>query len=135
MNVQKILVAGVLGGVFSFFLGWLMWGMLFKDAMPDNVPGLMKAEADMVWWAMILSNLMFGIFLAYIFVQWSSISTWMTGASAGATIGFLLTCSLDLGFFAMSNMHTMNSMLMDIALNTVYFAITGAFMGWWLGRK
>ncbi len=135
MNFQKILVTGLIGGVFSFFLGWLLWGIIFKDAMPDNVPGLQKSESDMVMWAMVLSCLFLGLLLAYIFVQWSGISTWQSGLTAGAIIGFLLTCSVDLGLFSMTNMHTVRTILMDIGINTFYYAAIGAVMGWWLGRK
>ena len=95
----------------------------------------MKPESEMVMWAMIVSNLVFGIFLAYVFVRFGDVNSWMAGAKEGAIFGLLYVVSLDLGFFAMSNMHTMNSMLADIALNTVYCAVVGAVMGWWLGRK
>ncbi|MBK8669038.1 MAG: hypothetical protein IPN89_06035 [Saprospiraceae bacterium] len=103
--------------------------------MPDNVPGLQKSESDMVMWAMVLSCLFLGLLLAYIFVQWSGISTWQSGLTAGAIIGFLLTCSVDLGLFSMTNMHTVRTILMDIGINTFYYAAIGAVMGWWLGRK
>ena len=135
MNTNKVLVTGLIGGVFAFFFGWLFYGILFKDLMPNNVPGLMKPESEMVMWAMIVSNLVFGIFLAYIFVRMGDVTTWLSGAREGAIFGLLYAVSLDLGFYSMSNMHTMNSMLADIAMNTVFNAVVGALLGWWLGRK
>ncbi|MBK8517474.1 MAG: hypothetical protein IPL55_14660 [Saprospiraceae bacterium] len=135
MNTNKILVAGLIGGVFSFFFGWLIYGILLADMMPENVPDLNRAEADMIWWAVIVSNLLYGILFAYVFVQWASISTWMGGAKAGAILGFLITASYDTGLFAFTKMHTMQSMIMDIVVGTIFAAIVGAVIGWWLGRK
>lgn len=136
MNANKILVAGVVGGIFAFLLGYVVWGILLKDAMPDNVPGLMRPESEMIYWALIVSNIIFGIFLSYIYVEWANISTWMTGARAGAILGFLITASYDLSFYSMSNMFGgMGELLMDIVANTVWSAIIGAFIGWWLGWR
>lgn len=136
MNANKILVAGVVGGIFAFLLGYVVWGILLKDALPDNVPGLMRPESEMIYWALIVSNIIFGIFLSYIYVEWANISTWMTGARAGAILGFLITASYDLSFYSMSNMFGgMGELLMDIVANTVWSAIIGAFIGWWLGWR
>ena len=135
MNTNKILVAGLIGGVAAFLLGWLVFGILLKDAMVSPVAGFMKPEEDMIWWAMIASNLIWGMTYAYIFVQWASISTWMTGAKAGAILGLLISLSYDLSFFAMTNMFTMQSMLMDVLASVFMSAAIGAVIGWWLGRK
>ena len=135
MNTNKILVAGLIGGVFAFFFGWLVFGFLFPDLMKIPLEGFMKAETDMVMWAMIASNLLWGLLMAYIFVQWANISTWLAGAKAGATLGFLISAAYDFGFFAMTNMYTLNSMLIDIVVNTLFVGIIGAVIGWWLGRK
>lgn len=135
MNTNKILVAGLIGGIFAFFFGWLVFGLLFPDLMKIPLEGFMKSEADMVMWAMFVSNLLWGLLMAYIFVQWANISTWMAGAKAGATLGLLISAAYDFGFFAMTNMFTLNSMLIDIVVNTLYVGILGAVVGLWLGRK
>jgi hypothetical protein len=58
MNTNKILVAGLVGGVFAFFFGWLVFGILFPDLMKIPIDGFMKPETDMVIWAMVISNLL-----------------------------------------------------------------------------
>jgi hypothetical protein len=135
MNTNKILVAGLVGGVFSFFFGWLVFGIILKDMAPNNIEGLMRADEDFVVWAMVISNLLYGLLFAYIFVEWASISTWMTGGKAGAILGFLIAGSYATSMFAMTNMNTMQSMIIDVVSNTIYSAIVGAVVGWWLGRK
>ncbi|MBK9256332.1 MAG: hypothetical protein IPM42_12665 [Saprospiraceae bacterium] len=136
MNTNKIVVAGIIGGVFSFFLGWLLWGILFKDMGASGMASVARADADFIMWAMVVSNLAFGFLLAYIYVQWASIATWLTGAKAGALIGLLMGISFDFSMFAMTTMFAnINEILMDIVLNVVYVALTGAVIGAWLGWK
>ena len=135
MNLKKITLVGLLGGVFSFFFGWLLFGIIFKDSMAYQLEGVMKGESEMVWWAMIASNLLWGLFFAYIFVQWANITTWLAGLKAGAILGFLIVAAFDVGLFSMTNLLTLNSMVIDILLNTVYCAIMGAFIGWVAGKN
>lgn len=85
----------------------------------------MKAEADMVMWAMIASNLLWGLLMAYIFVQWANISTWLPGLKQVLRLDFLLVQHMILVFFAMTNMYTLNSMLIDIVVNTLFVGIMG----------
>ncbi len=135
MNTNRILLAGLIGGVFGFFFGWLLFGILLNGQMPLGMTSVLRAESDMVMWAMVLSNLIWGLFLAYVFVQWANISTWMSGASAGALMGFLISAAYDTSFFSMTTMYTLSDVAMDVALNTLYVAVVGAVVGWWLGWK
>ncbi len=135
MKSNKILIGGLLGGLTSFLLGWLIYGVIFRDAMASPVAGLMKPETEMVWWALIVSCLFQGLLVSYIFGRWANITTAIGGASAGATIGVLMAIYYDLGFFATSNMFTVNSLITDIALSTVMMAAIGAVVGWWHGRS
>lgn len=136
MNLQKILVSGILVGVVSFFLGWLIWGILLADFTKiAGMAPVSRAETDMVMWAMVASNLLWGIFLAYVFVQWANITTFQTGAIAGATLGFIIVLALDMGFYAMTTMYTIEDIVKDVLINTVYMALLGGILGWWLGRK
>lgn len=136
MNTNKILIAGVVTGVFAFLLGWLIWGILLKDTMPQGPAGFMRPDSEMVMWAMVVSCIAFGLLYAYIYVHWANISTWLSGLKAGGVLGLLYSMSMTTGMYAMSHMYSgMNEMIMDLVGNTVYSAITGAFLGWWLGWR
>lgn len=135
MNTNKILVAGLIGGVFSFFFGWLLWGIIFKDMMPAGMATVARAESDMIMWAMIASSLLWGIFMAYVFVQWANISTWQGGAKAGAIMGLLISAAYDTSFYSMTTLFTLQDIVLDVALNTFFVGAMGAVIGWWLGRK
>ncbi len=135
MNTNRILLAGLIGGVFAFFFGWLLWGIIFRDMMPSGMASVNRAESDMIMWALVASNLIWGILMAYIFVQWASISTWQTGATAGAILGLLISAAYDFGFYSMTTLFTLQDVAIDVALNTFFVATMGAVVGWWLGWK
>ncbi|HAQ38319.1 MAG TPA: hypothetical protein DCQ58_07395 [Saprospirales bacterium] len=136
MKWTKVLFVGVLTGIFAFFFGWLVFGVLMPGSMEYGVEGFARAEDGMVWWAMILSNILWGLLLAYIFIRWASISTWWTGFKAALVIGFLVTAAFDAGLYSMTNMfESLTAFLMDVLINTVYTAILGAFAGWLAGKN
>lgn len=138
MNTNKILLAGLIGGVASFLLGWLVWGIALQGVMKDTMgtaTNVMKPESEMIWWALILGNIAGGLLLAMIYGRWGQISTFATGAKAGAVIGLLMSISYDMMWLATSNVMTFNGALIDILASTVVTAIVGGVVGWFLGRK
>lgn len=134
MNTQKILIAGVIGGVFAFLAGFVIWGLLLKDVSPSGMANVMRGDENMVWWALVVSNLLWGFLLAYIFVQWANISTLQGGAVAGGLLGFLISAAYDTGMYSITTLFELKDVLMDIITNTVWTALIGTIIGWWLGR-
>ena len=123
MKTKNFLVSGLVGGIASFFLGWLIWGILFKDFFP-------QPEESTNSMAMIfLGSLSFGLLFSYIFVKWAQISTAGTGAQAGAVLGLLLALYFDFFQLAMNPEATIQMMAMDVALSIVMAAIIGAIIG------
>ncbi len=138
MNTNKILLAGLIGGAATFLLGWLVWGVALAGFMKDNAgsaTGVMKPDGEMVWWALILGNIAGGMLLALIFGRWGSISTFATGAKAGAVIGLLMALYYDLVMLGTTNLMTLNGALVDVLANVVVMGIVGGVVGWFLGRK
>jgi len=134
MNTNKIIIGGIAGGIAFFLLGWLIYGMLLMDYfMANQNQCVMRPMEDMVWWAMIASNLVSGLLVATIF-SWANIKGMMAGAKTGAILGLLLGASLDLGFYGMSSMFSsVSAMFVDIIAYTVMAAIAGAVVGWTMG--
>ncbi len=136
MSTNKIAVAGLIGGIVAFFLGWLVYGMLLTDFFKANgggATGVDRAPEEMVMWAMIVGHLAFGLLVAIIFGRWASISTPATGAKAGAVLGFLvgLTALIDYG---VTNISNLTGVLVNAVVLAVITAIMGAAVAWWLGR-
>lgn len=132
MNTQKFLVSGIIGGIVSFFAGYLIYGVLLMDFFAKNAgsaTGVMKTPADFAWWALIAGCIFQGLMLSYIFNKWANINTLSAGASAGAVISLLMTAGFDLIMFATSNMSTLTATCVDIIAGTVMGAIIGAAVG------
>jgi hypothetical protein len=134
MNTNKILVGGIIGGVVFFLLGWLIWGIILAGYMAANSNQcMMKPMDQMVWWALILSNLAWGFLLAVVF-DWSNTSGWLDGAKKGAIFGLIMGLSIDLGYYSMSTMYSNLTVLcVDVLITVVMVAVAGALIAWSMG--
>lgn len=135
MNTKNI-IAGVLGGVVRFFLGWIIYGMLLMSYMEENMAsGFNRAEEDMQFPALVAGNLFFGFFLAYIFSAWASARSLVGGMKVGFVIGLLMSAGIGMELFAVSTIYNnMTAVLVDMGAIAVITAITGGVVGWWMGR-
>lgn len=135
---SKAIIAGVLGGITAFLLGWLFYGILLKDTfagMMGSATGVMKPDEELIFWALVLGHLIIGILIAYIFSTWAGIKTFMGGLQGGAVLGLLFTAGYDFIMYGTSNMMGLNGVLLDCVVGTVMFGISAGVVGWWLGRS
>jgi len=134
MNMNKILVGGVVGGIAFFFLGWLIWGIILMDFMTANSNQCMVKPMDqMIWWALILSNFAWGFLLAIVFA-WSNTSGWMAGARRGAIFGLVTCLAIDLGYYSMTTMYSgITAMIIDVIAMVVMVTVGGALIAWTMG--
>lgn len=135
MKKQTIL-GGLAGGVTFFFLGWILFGILLREFYLGNGNHCMdRPEEEMVWWALIASNLGWGIFLALIF-EWTNTSGWMEGLKKGGIIGGIIAVSIDLGFYSMTTMYIGKRLIVgDILANIIFSAIGGAIIALIMGMN
>lgn len=137
MSTSKILIAGLVGGVVAFLLGFLIYGLAlssFFEQQAGSATGVMKAEADFNWIAMIVGHLSFGFLIAVIYGRWANISTFPTGAKAGAVIGFLFFLTTNMINYGSTNIMTLTGALADTVIGAVMAAIIGGVVALILGR-
>ena len=122
----KILKGTVFGGIAYFLLGWLVYGILLADfSMSSYNQCMNRPAADMVWWAIILSNLIFAGFLT-LWLKGAGASGWIDGLKYGALFGLLFGLSIDLSFHSMTTMYnSIGVMLLDIVITTIFTAVLG----------
>lgn len=133
MNLQKLAIGSVAGGVVYFLLGYLCYGVLLKDFFDSNTnPNFVADMEKMTWWALILGNLFSGALLAYIFGK-ANVSTAGGGASTGFVVGLLVALSFDLIMYGVLHSTTIKAVAADVAVSAVMSAIAGAVVGWVLG--
>ncbi len=138
MDAKKRIMATLAGFVVLFLLGWLLYGMLLMDFYASNsgsATGVMRDESDMVWWALIVGNVLQAYLLVYIFGKWANITTFGSGLQAGATIGLILGFAFNLTMFATTNMMNLTAALVDPFVGAVMLGLTGGVVGMVLGRK
>ncbi|MEZ4972450.1 MAG: DUF1761 domain-containing protein [Cyclobacteriaceae bacterium] len=138
MDAKKRIMATLAGFVVFFLLGWLIYGMLMMDFYMSNAgtaTGVQRAETEMIWWALVLGNVLQSYFLVYIFGNWAKITTFAGGMKAGATIGLILGFAFNLTMYGTSNMMNLTAALVDPFVSALMMAITGGVIGAVLGRK
>ena len=125
MNM-KILRGTVFGGITFFVLGWLIYGLLLMDFMSANSDtSIMRPESEMIWWAMILSNLIMALVVTLI-LNWSGASKPVDAIKIGALIGFLICLGIDFSMYSMTTMYNMTAIIVDAIVTTIMVGITGA---------
>lgn len=117
MNVKNFLGAGIAGGIVNFLLGWVFYGILFKDLYPE--------DENMNLTFIFLGCMTFGLFVSYIFTKWAGITQALTGVKAGAIIGFFNSLGMNFFIFSSKPLNLQN-MLIDVAISIIMGAIIGA---------
>jgi len=125
MNVKNFLVSGVVGGIVNFLLGWVFYGMLFKDIYPEG--------ENMNLLFTFLGCLTSGLFIAYIFTKWAGITNPVTGIKAGAVIGFFTSLSMNLFMYSNRTVNYQN-MALDVIITIVISAFMGAIIAFVNGK-
>lgn len=133
---MKILRGTIFGGIVYFLLGWLVYGILFMDFFSANMNQCAsKPAGDMVWWAIIASNLITALFLTLV-LKWAGGGSIVDGLKTGALFGLLLTMIFDLSSWSMTTMYkSFLPLLVDIAVGTVVMAIVGMMIVLLQGRS
>jgi hypothetical protein len=133
MNIKKLLMGGITGGVLFFLLGWVIYGMLLMSFMNDH-PGtagnIARPEPDFLY--LIIGNLAMGFLMAYIFIK-ANVNSLGNGFITAAIIGLLMAVGYDCVIYATSTVLSKTGMAVDVAASTAMSALTGAVVGAVLG--
>jgi hypothetical protein len=131
----KTLISGIVAGVVTFFVGYLIYGIIMADyfaaAMP-SIPGLLKEPMEL--WAIGVGNLIWGILLAWL-LNTAGIASASRGAIFAAIAFFLFTLGSWLIAFGQMNMYSLPWLFIDSLCSAIMMATGGAAAGWMLGRK
>ncbi|PWH83195.1 hypothetical protein DIS18_01180 [Algibacter marinivivus] len=123
MKTKNFLVSGIVGGIVDFLLGWLFYGIIFKNVFPQPE----ESETTMLF--IFLGCLTFGLFVAYIYTKWAQIATAATGAKAGAIIGLFIGLFYNFFNLAMIPGAEIQLAALDVGISIVMTTIIGAVVG------
>ncbi|WP_298903324.1 hypothetical protein [uncultured Psychroserpens sp.] len=123
MKTKSFVLAGLIGGVVDWLLGWLFYGIIFADTFPQ------PQEGTNAMLFITLGCLVFGFFISYIFNKWAQITTLMTGAKAGAIIGLFM--GLITVLFNMANQIEIDYQRygLELLISIIMAAVVGAVVG------
>ena len=129
MDIKKLFIGGIIGGILFFFLGWLIYGNLLMNFMKDH-PGtaLNVDRKEMDFMYLIIGNLISGFLLAYIFVK-ANINSLASGLITGAVIGLLMAAAYDCTMYGVTNIMSKKGMMADVLASGVLGAVVGAVVG------
>lgn len=122
----KIWKGTLIGGVVYFLLGWIVYGMLLAGYLASNFNNCAnRPQEDMVWWAIIVSNLIYALFLT-LFLKWSGTSTIVGGMKTGALFGLLFSSAFDLSMYSMTTtFNDLTGLIVDVVVATAVAAVVG----------
>ncbi len=113
-NHGRIIVAGIVFALISYLSGWFVWMYVFAEQTAAHAH-LWRPEGDKIMeQGMIVGNLLYGIFLAYVFAKLSCSMCCNCPFQKGAKIGFLLW--LPFGFAAGIFCYAIHPISMDLLL-------------------
>ena len=84
-----------------------------------------RSDADLQMMYILAGSILQGILLAYVLVK-SNVVTLAGGLITGATIGFLVSSSVDLSMYGTTYVFSKHNILADVVAATLISAITGA---------
>lgn len=135
MNSTKLLL-GTLAGFIGYFMGgFVMYTIVFKDALASAMPNMAAAQAEPKMEVLVFGNLVASFLIAWIFERWANIRTLGTGAIYGGLIGFLIAVSYDSMIHGTSNLMSWGGVFLDGIVYAIISAIAGALIGFTLGYK
>lgn len=131
---MKTLIAGLIAFAISFLMGWLIFGYILTEFFTNysnHFNGLLKEP--FVMWAMVVSNLTYGLLIAYVF-DLAAVKTVAKGAMVAMVLSALLSLSFDMFTFSQMNLIGYRVMTANLIVNAAIGALIGAVLGWWMGR-
>lgn len=121
MKIQKLAIATVVAAVVLLLLDMVWYTMVMKDSM--NMPNA-RPEPDMMW--MIISYVIFALAFVTIYSKWDGGSSPVnSGLNFGLWTGLMVGLGLNLMWFSLTTMLTLNQVLVDAAYTIVKYIVVG----------
>lgn len=130
MDIKKLLIGGIVGGILFFGLGYLIYGMLLAGYMDKHIGlagNVNRADADIQFLYLAIGNLASGFMMAYIFMR-AKVKGAVDGMITGGIVGLLMGVGYDCVTYATTTVMSKSMMAADVAGVTVMSAITGAIV-------
>ena len=135
MKTGSLLLGTLVSTLALFFLGWLIYGILMENFMAANTNRVAgRPMEEMVMWAILASNLAWGLLLSLI-NSWTGSLSFTSGAQKGAMAGLLSSFGFNFATYSMSTYFlNLSAVTVDAIVYAVMTCIAGGLSGWVMGR-
>lgn len=136
MDLKKFFIGTLVGGILSFLLGWLIYGVLLMKYMRSNAGeiGHVTDRAEPIMLYLVVGNLFYGAFITYVLLK-ANVKSVVGGFITGAVLGFLITAAVDCMMYALTRVTSKHAMLADVIAATIMVGIIGAAVALVTGGK
>jgi hypothetical protein len=135
MDVKRLLVGTIAGGVALYVTGYLMFIVIFGNFYAANVGSATGVDRSIqIQWAEALASLAYAGLITFAMGNRSDVMSLGVGARIGAIVGFLLWLTADFVFYGATNIANLTRTIVDPLLEFVHGGIGGAVIAAALGR-
>ncbi len=135
MNTKRIVIGTLAGGITMFFVGWLIWDLIFADFFAANAGSATGvAREPMLFWAIVLGTFSLAALVTLAVESQAGTSTILDGFKIGAIVGFLVWFGVDFIYYGYINLSNLTATIVDPLLEIVRTGIGGAVIAAVLGR-
>ncbi len=127
MKTNKLIVAGLIGSIVHFFLGWIVYGILLMNTMQTHTnQSIFRKDEEMIFWSIIAGSLCFGFLLSYI-LEKSNVTGLKNRTSLSVFVGLLMAAYINFSSFGTS---TVYSDIVGVLTDTLAGGLVAGFTGW-----
>ncbi len=127
MDIKRLVIGTVAGGIALFILGYVIWNMLFTDFFAANAGSAAGvAKEPQVMWAIALGTLSYAALLTLAIGTRAGSPTIVEGLKIGAIVGFLMWFGADMIIYGVWNISNLTAAIADSLLELVRGGISGA---------
>ena len=135
MNIKRLIIGSLVGGVTLYILGQLIFGMAFAEFYAANSGSATGVARDTnLIWAIMLGSLSYAVLLTLAIETRSGSTSLMDGMKIGAVVGFLLWFTADFILYGLQNVANLTVAIADPLLELVRGGISGAIIAAVLGK-
>ena len=135
MDIKRLVIGTVAGGIALFILGYVIWNMLFVEFFAANAGSATGVVKDsQVVWALSLGSLCYAALLTLAIGTRAGSATIVEGLKIGAIVGGLMWFAVDLTLYAVWNVSNLTAAIADSLLELIRAGISGAVIAAVLGK-
>ena len=135
MDIKRLIIGTVVGGITLYILGYVIWDMLFAEFYAANAGSATGVVKDpQVIWALGLGTLSYAALLTLAIGTRVRSATIVEGLKIGALVGFLMWFGADFIIYGVWNLSSLTTTIVDPLLELIRAGISGAVIAGVLGK-